>query len=52
MKQFNIRVGLGIIMWGLLSSGLAVTTATAASVTYNFTGDGRQWYRTVLSPPL
>lgn len=36
MKRLNIRVGLGIILCGLLSGGL--TVATAAPVTFSFTG--------------
>ena len=36
MKRFNVRVGLGIILCGLLSGGL--TVATAAPVTFSFTG--------------
>lgn len=39
MKQFNIRVGLGIILWGLLSGGLLANPATAALIQYSFTGD-------------
>lgn len=38
MKPFNVRVGLGIILCGLLSGSLLANQATAASFTYNFTG--------------
>lgn len=34
MKQLGVRIGLGIILCGLLAS-----PATAAFITYNFTGD-------------
>ena len=34
MKQASMRIGLGIILCGLLAS-----PATAAFITYNFTGD-------------
>lgn len=36
MKQFSMRIGLGIILCGLLSGGL--TVAAAAPVTFSFTG--------------
>lgn len=38
MKQFKRRVGLGILWCGLLSGGLLANPATAALVTFNFTG--------------
>ena len=38
MKRFNVRVGLGMILWGLLSGSLLANPATAALVTFNFTG--------------
>ncbi len=38
MKRFNIPVGLGILLWGLLSGGLLANPATAVFVTFNFTG--------------
>jgi len=38
MKQFRLRIGLGIILWSLLSGGLLTNPATAALVTFNFTG--------------
>ncbi len=38
MKQFNLRVGLGIILCGLLSGSLLANPATAALVTFAFTG--------------
>lgn len=40
MKRFNVRVGLGIILWGLLSGGLLANPAEADLVafTFNFTG--------------
>jgi hypothetical protein len=38
MKQFKVRVGLGIIMCSLLSVSLLTNLATAASIQYSFTG--------------
>ena len=34
MKQLSMRIGLGVALCGLLAS-----PATAAFITYNFTGD-------------
>ena len=40
MKLFNlIRVGLGIVLGGLLSGGLLANPAIAASIQYSFAGD-------------
>lgn len=38
MKQFNVRLGLGIILCGLLSASLLANPAIAAPITFNFTG--------------
>ena len=38
MKRLNVWLGLGTILWGLLSGGLLANPATAALVTFNFTG--------------
>ncbi len=36
LKRFIVRIGLGTILWGLLSGRL--TVAIAASITLSFTG--------------
>lgn len=38
MKGFIVRIGLGIVMGGLLWGGLVASPATAASVVFSFTG--------------
>ena len=38
MKRLIVRIGLGIVMGGLLSGGLQTNSAMAALVTFNFTG--------------
>lgn len=38
MKHRSISVGLGVIVWGLLSLGISGTPATAAPVTFQFAG--------------
>jgi hypothetical protein len=38
MKRFIVRIGLGIVIGVLLWGGLVANQATAASITFNFTG--------------
>ena len=39
MKRFIVRIGLGIVMGGLLWGGLSANPAMAASLIYSFSGD-------------